>query len=87
MKACVAFTSKEMVSIIICMLLAKWTEQMMAADMKPYSMEVSELKGYLPGLQKTQSSDSAIPIKPGKYGGKGKKRKTQHVGKIRKERK
>ena len=56
-----------MVGIVICMLPAKWTEQMMAANMKPYNMEVSDLKGYLPGLQKTQSSESAVPKKNGRY--------------------
>ena len=66
LKPCAAFTPKEMVGIIIFMLPAKWTEQMMAANMKPYNTEVSDLKGYLPGLQKTQSSESAVPKKNGR---------------------
>ena len=67
LEPCVAFTPKEMVEIVIFMFPAKWTEQMMAANMKPYNMEISDQKGYLPGLQKTQSSESAVPRKNDKY--------------------
>ena len=67
LEPCVAFTPKELVGIVICMLLAKWTEQMMTVNMKLYNMEISDLKGYLPGLQKTQSSDSTVPKKNDKY--------------------
>ena len=44
LKPCTAFTPKEMVGIIIFMLPAKWTEQMMAANIKTYDIEVSDLK-------------------------------------------
>ena len=45
---------------------------------------MSDLKGYLPGLQKTQSSDSVVPMKKGKYS-KGKRELPEKWNKHQKQ--
>ena len=47
-----AFTERELVAIITCMILRKWSQQMLNENLRPYSMELDALKEYLPGLQK-----------------------------------
>ena len=55
------FTQKELVNIVNFVIPKAWLNQMLAADMRPYTMSLHNLKAYLPNLQKSMDLDHMIP--------------------------